>query len=478
MKIQPDDIHRGAVLQSGAVPPGKRCKAWSTRSYPNLQVIIQDGGSTRRLDPRSPEDFVQQVSRYLFQLFAEKDAGQADALNRGFARTKGEILGFLNSDDTLYPGCLSRVAREIDPARNRYIVFGRCLFTGEGTRYVGVEHPAEYKSHYNLLAIWTRGYNTLPQPSIFWHRRVWEQCGTFDLSEHHVLDYDLFCRFSRRFHFHKVDELWSTFRMHDISKSSQRTEAEVLAMSIQASRRYWGAWYSPLRWRCELSHWLPPTFHRPRPPPRAPGRAGVRAAQAAVGHVGAAYDHIVLAEDGPRQVALRPVSQRVPWLLRKVVTRDTSFSTASTTTAGSARASSPSWRFPATRTGSTTAWSTSRRFEHDRFEVQLVVEGAVVDRRLLDDPGQFKLAADVSGLQGKRINVEIKSSSFFMPREIMGLDDNRELSIKLYEVTFENNEAEMSQDRVGWVSDSTFASGPPGIPLARLTRCRRGRGAP
>ncbi|HET7537033.1 MAG TPA: glycosyltransferase family 2 protein, partial [Candidatus Didemnitutus sp.] len=204
---------------------GETLQSLVDQNYPRLEVIIQDGGSTDD-SIAIAGDFARRFPA-VFQVFVEKDSGQADALNRGFARAKGEILGFLNSDDTLYPGCLLRVAKEIDPRRNRWIVFGRCLFTGEGSPYVGIEHPAEYKSHFEQLAIWKRGYNTLPQPSVFWHRRVWEKCGGLNTAEHHVLDYDLFCRFSSHFRFHRVDELWSTYRMHAVSKSSQRTEAEV-----------------------------------------------------------------------------------------------------------------------------------------------------------------------------------------------------------------------------------------------------------
>ncbi len=186
------------------------------QEYPRLEVIIQDGGSTDGAVAVA-EEFVRRHPG-IFRLYVEKDAGQADALNRGFARVTGEIHGFLNSDDTLYPGCLRSVARKIDPARGRWVVFGRCLFTGEGSRYVGVEHPAvEYRSHFEQLAIWKRGYNTLPQPSVFWHRRVWERCGGFKVTEHHVLDYDLFCRFSARYRFYRVDELWSTYRIHAVS---------------------------------------------------------------------------------------------------------------------------------------------------------------------------------------------------------------------------------------------------------------------
>src|SRR5512144_2548508 len=99
--------------------------------YPNLEVIVQDGGST----DGAAEIAQQFADRYpdVFRVFVQRDRGHAHALNMAFARSTGEILGYLNTDDTLYPGCLHRVAREIDPARGRYIVFGRSVFTGEGS---------------------------------------------------------------------------------------------------------------------------------------------------------------------------------------------------------------------------------------------------------------------------------------------------------------------------------------------------------
>lgn len=230
---------------------GETLQSLIDQGYPRLEVIIQDGGSTDE-SIAVAEDFARRWPA-VFHLSVEKDRGQAHALNLGFARTHGEILGFLNSDDTLFPGCLHAVAREME---GRDVVFGRSLFIGEGAPYVGVEHPAEYRGHFEQLAIWKRGYNTLPQPSVFWRRRVWETCGGFDEAEGHVLDYDLFCRFSAKYAFHKVDELWSTYRLHAESKSAQTSEAEVLAMSVAVSRRHWGGWSRPLRWRCELSHWL------------------------------------------------------------------------------------------------------------------------------------------------------------------------------------------------------------------------------
>ncbi len=232
---------------------GETLGSLAAQDYPRLEVIVQDGGSTDG-SVAIAQDFARRFPE-IFRVHVEADRGQAHALNLGFAKTRGSILGFLNSDDTLLPGCLPGVAREIDPARGRWIVFGRCLFTGEGP-HLGVEHPAEFVSRFEHLAIWKRGFNTLPQPSVFWHRRVWEICGGLDERETHVLDYDLFCRFSARFRFHKVDELWSTYRWHPESKSSQRCESEVLALSVAVSRRHWPTRLHPLRWRLAWSHWL------------------------------------------------------------------------------------------------------------------------------------------------------------------------------------------------------------------------------
>ena len=243
---------------------GETLESLADQKYPNLQVIIQDAGS---IDNSSEvaRDFENRFPG-VFQLFVEKDHGQAHGINLGFQKTNGEIMSFLNADDTLFPGCLQSVARELDPARDRLVVMGRCLFTGEGAPYIGMEHPCEFIDHFHQLAIWRTGINTVPQPSVFWHRTVWVRCGPVDETQRHVLDYDLFCRFSRYYRFHRVNELWSTFRIHSASKTFSRSEQEVLQMSILASRKNWGPWWKPLRWRCYFSLWLhnPLTYERAR----------------------------------------------------------------------------------------------------------------------------------------------------------------------------------------------------------------------
>ncbi|QJR16494.1 glycosyltransferase family 2 protein [Usitatibacter palustris] len=400
------------------------------QDYPNLQVVIQEGGST----DGSIDIARSFAAKYpgLFQLFVEKDSGQADALNRGFARVDGEILGFLNSDDLLFPKVLHRVAAEIDPARERWVVMGRSLFIGdEGARYVGVEHPAEFVSHFEHLAIWKRGYNTIPQPSVFWHRSVWEHCGSFDAREHHVLDYDLFCRISKRFHIHRVDELWSHYRMHDASKSAQRTETEVLDLSIRVSRKYWGSWLSPLRWRCEASHWLHDRHLHER------ARHHARRAEEAFG----AKKPFTAAAEFARTTLCSPVMARDRLLypffrnnatrvLRRVLVQPRRFT-------GQYH---DGWIGPVFRQDLEIPVDVSHVHANIAFRpqpgytwvmVELLCNGQRCDQQTLSGHADLSLTAPVAAHRGKIVSLEIRSSASFCPKLVLGGEDGRDLSLLL-----------------------------------------------
>src|ERR687884_198256 len=110
------------------------------QNYPNLEHIVVDGMSS--------DETPQVLARYPhLRVIREPDRGQADAINKGFRAATGDILCFLNSDDTLAPGALERVAREIDPARGRHVVVGRCRFIDEHDRWTGREHPSAFAGH-------------------------------------------------------------------------------------------------------------------------------------------------------------------------------------------------------------------------------------------------------------------------------------------------------------------------------------------
>lgn len=213
------------------------------QNYPNLEHIVIDGGSS--------DDTLKILKKYPHLiLVSERDKGQADAINKGLNMANGTIFGFLNSDDTLLPGALHTVAKEIDLARGRYIVTGGCRFIDADGNYPGIKHPSYFESHKRVLEIW-KGHG-LPQPSTFWAREVWERCGPIDIEAYHP-DYDLFCRFSKKYTFHIIEPTLATYRLHNESKTMRLSEAERLADSIATSRKHWGSPFSLMYWQLTLS---------------------------------------------------------------------------------------------------------------------------------------------------------------------------------------------------------------------------------
>lgn len=206
------------------------------QQYPNLEYIIVDGGST--------DDTLNILRQYPnIKVISERDQGQWDAINKGFSLATGDIWGYINSDDTLLTGALDRVAREINPDLGRKIVMGRCKFIDQEGNLLGYEHPSGYKDHIRILEIW-KGH-TIPQPTVFWVPEVWRTCGGMDGKLNSAwLDYDLFCRFSRFYQFHFIDQILATYRLHLESKTSAKSEHERLEESIHISRRYWGSKWS------------------------------------------------------------------------------------------------------------------------------------------------------------------------------------------------------------------------------------------
>ena len=181
-----------------------------SQGYPNLDYCVQDGGSTDGTLTvlRTHEGRVPFVS--------EKDAGQADAINKGFSRATGEVLGYLNSDDLLLPGALEAVGAAFANDPKLRFVYGRAIYVDEAGRRLG---PC-------LTQPWSRerlaDYCFVAQPAAFFRRKVWEEVGPFDSSLHHTMDYDYWLRIAERYPRSKMrflDRELAGCRMHADAKT-------------------------------------------------------------------------------------------------------------------------------------------------------------------------------------------------------------------------------------------------------------------
>ncbi len=152
--------------------------------YPRLEYVVQDGGSGD--DTRAVlERFGGKLSHWA----SEPDGGQADAINRGFARTGGEIMAYLNSDDLLLPGSLAYVARYFMAHPHVDVVYGHRLVIDEHDRQIGRwVLPAHLG---RTLAV----TDFVPQETLFWRRSMWERAGgRMDTSLNFAIDWDLLLR--------------------------------------------------------------------------------------------------------------------------------------------------------------------------------------------------------------------------------------------------------------------------------------------
>ena len=122
----------------------------------------------------------------------EPDAGQSDALNKGFAKAKGEWLFWLNADDVLLPGTLKKVLDRINRIDRINWIAGDTVYLDEKGIVKDVRTDAKWRSWFGKkLSVWTGG------PSAFFRRELWEKRGGFAAGLKYAMDIDLWTRWAQ-----------------------------------------------------------------------------------------------------------------------------------------------------------------------------------------------------------------------------------------------------------------------------------------
>ncbi len=189
---------------------------WTVRSvflqrYPNLEYIVMDGGS----DDGTADVLAHYRDRFA-HFVSERDGGQSDAIRRGFERSTGDVMAWLNSDDLLAPGALHFVARYFARHPSVDVIYShRCMINNTG-HVIGYWILPRHSSY--LMRRW----DLLPQETCFWRRRLFRAAGNVDATFRFAMDYDLFVRYMKRGRFQRVNRFLGAFRIHDKSKTQQQ----------------------------------------------------------------------------------------------------------------------------------------------------------------------------------------------------------------------------------------------------------------
>lgn len=198
------------------------------QDYPNLEYIIMDGGSK--------DNTLQIIKKYQKHLIwkSEKDDGQADAINKGLRISTGDILAYLNSDDTYMPNILKKVGQIFNEQSAIDFLYGKGRLIDIHDKEIGFYNDSQTDAD----KLFTQC--AISQPTAFWRRKVMDKVGLFDPSFQYTMDYEYWMRIAKQFDLHYFDQLViANTRIHPDAKTSSQTHKLHLD-AVRASLLHYG----------------------------------------------------------------------------------------------------------------------------------------------------------------------------------------------------------------------------------------------
>ena len=201
------------------------------QGYPGLEYIVIDGGSTDE-----SASIIRKYEPWISYWVSERDKGQSDAINKGFARATGEILGWVNSDDLYEHNALQRVATYFADTSDCELLYGNGWYVDEA-------------GNKTQLCSWIRPYdrrlfltvNFILQPAAFWRRTLWERAGELEVAHHWAMDWEWLLRASALIRPHYFPAELARWRVRPGIKTF-RGGWERRAELAGISRKYGGVW--------------------------------------------------------------------------------------------------------------------------------------------------------------------------------------------------------------------------------------------
>jgi glycosyltransferase involved in cell wall biosynthesis len=193
------------------------------QSYQSFEHLVIDGMSTDgTIDLlRSVETGTQKK----FSWISERDSGQSEALNKGFRQAKGEIIGWLNSDDRYRAGCFEYVVKAFEENPDVDVLYGDYLLVDESGYPLKIRREIDF----NKFILFYHKVLYVPTVATFFRRRIFDEENWLDENLHYAMDFDFFIRLSERgYRFKHVPEILADFRLQQKSKTCSSPERQLL----------------------------------------------------------------------------------------------------------------------------------------------------------------------------------------------------------------------------------------------------------
>jgi len=221
------------------------------QTYPHIEYIIMDGGSTD-----SSVDVIQKYAGELEYWESVKDKGQTDAINKGFNRAKGDILAWLNSDDTYATShAVADAVNFLVANPDVAMVYADCNFINEEGKIIG-----KFASRQTDYAKLRSGYVHIPQQTMFFRSKYWKELGPLDPSFYFAMDYDLWVRIAKHAQIKYLPgRTWSNFRIHTSSKTNVNDERGWKEM-LRIHYRDGGPFFAPIVAKYYLRKFIGPLW--------------------------------------------------------------------------------------------------------------------------------------------------------------------------------------------------------------------------
>lgn len=233
------------------------------QDYPRVEYIIMDGGST--------DNTASVIKAYSNRLtwISEKDRGQSHAINKGFRMAKGEIVSWINSDDIILPGAVSKAVQTLVSHPDAGAVYGEGYQIDVNGNFKGRFFATEPFNLWKLVYL----YDYILQQTVFFRKCVVEEVGCLDENLHWGLDWDLLIRIGKKYSIEYLPEYMGAIREYDEAKSFSggtkrfRELAQILRrhgdQRFPPGYLYYGLGTYRAIWCSKIERWTPPFLQRP-----------------------------------------------------------------------------------------------------------------------------------------------------------------------------------------------------------------------